>query len=230
MTPRAANVDPREVRLGSALQHQVLADETVEHRQTDGGQRRDQEHDGKVGGGSRHTAIGRDFERMTPLVQVTNQHEQRTGGDAVVQHLVYRAVQALLGERKDAENDKSQMADGGVSYQLLHIGLHHCDQRAVDDADDGKRRRSTGRRFARRVRKQRQAESDQSVSTHFQHDGRQHDGAGGGRFHVRIGKPGVQRKQRHLDGERQEKCQEQQHRRSGIQTRRPVWSILRIAT
>ena len=33
----------------------------------------------------------------------------------------------------------------------------------------------------------------------------------GGRFHVRVGQPGVQREQRHLDREREEERQEQQH-------------------
>ena len=48
-------------------------------------------------------------------------------------------------------------------------------------------------------------------TSHFQHDAGQHDGTGGGRFHVRVGQPGVQREQRDLDGEREEECQEEQH-------------------
>ena len=68
-----------------------------------------------------------------------------------------------------------------------------------------------GAHRARRFGKHRQAEANQSVGSHFQHDGGQHDGAGGGRFDVRVGQPGVQREQRNLDGEGEEEREEQQH-------------------
>ena len=64
--------------------------------------------------------------------------------------------------------------------------------------------------LARRVRKQRQAEAQNTVGAHLQHDAGQHDGARGRRFHVRVGQPGVQREQRHLDREGDEERQEQQ--------------------
>ena len=57
-----------------------------------------------------------------------------------------------------------------------------------------------------------------SVGAHLQHDGRQHHRAGGGRFHVRVRQPGVQREQRHLDGECHEESQEQQHLLFGTET------------
>jgi hypothetical protein len=67
------------------------------------------------------------------------QHEERAGGDAVVEHLVDRAVDAGLGEAEDAEHDEAEVADRRIRDQLLHVRLHHRDQRAVDDADDGER-------------------------------------------------------------------------------------------
>ena len=60
-----------------------------------------------------------------------------------------------------------------------------------------------------RRREHRHAEAQQSVGAHLQHHGRQHHGTGGGRLHVRIGQPGVQREQRNLDRERDEERQEQ---------------------
>ncbi len=46
------------------------------------------------GRGRRDAAVIGDFERMAALVQEADQHEERAGGDAVIQHLVDRAVQA----------------------------------------------------------------------------------------------------------------------------------------
>ena len=63
---------------------------------------------------------------------------------------------------------------------------------------------------ARGVGEHGQAEANQPVGAHFQHDGGQHDGAGGGRFHVRVGQPGVQREERNLDGESHEEGQEEE--------------------
>ena len=53
---------------------------------------------------------------------------------------------------------------------------------------------------------------------------------GGGRLHVRVGQPGVQREQRHLDGEGDEEGQEQQHLLAAARTcSRPLASMLRIS-
>ncbi len=56
----------------------------------------------------------------------------------MIQHLVDRAIQAQLREREDSEDDETEVADRGVRDQLLHVRLHHCDQGAVDDADNRK--------------------------------------------------------------------------------------------
>ena len=133
----AANDGPGEIGLRGALQHQILADEIVQRRQADGGERGDQEHDRQIRRGRRHAAVGRDFERMAALIQIADQHEQRAGRDAVIQHLIHRAVEPLLRERKDSEHHESQVAHRGIRHQLLHVGLHHRDQRSVDDAGDG---------------------------------------------------------------------------------------------
>ena len=73
------------------------------------------------------------------------------GADAVVQHLVDRALHALHVQRADAEHDEAEVADARVGHQLLHVGLHHRHQRAVDDADDGQRRERRARSSAAAV-------------------------------------------------------------------------------
>ena len=123
---------------------------------------------------------------MPALVEQADEDEQRTGRDAMIQHLVNRAIETQLREAEDAENDEAQVAHRRIRHQLLHIGLHHGHERAIDDADNRQHDDPGGAR-ARRLRKHRQAIAHQAVRSHFQHDGREHDGAGGGRLNVRVG-------------------------------------------
>ena len=68
---------------------------------------------------------------------------------------------------------------------------------------------SQGAALQRRFREHRQVEAQEAVGAHLQQDTCQDDRAGGGRFHVRIWQPGVQRPHRHLDGEGRGEGQEQ---------------------
>ncbi len=76
---------------------------------------------------------------MAALVEKAYQDEQSAGRDAVVEHLVHRAVEALLRKGEDAQHDKPEMADRRIRHQLFHVGLNHRDQRAIDDSDDRER-------------------------------------------------------------------------------------------
>ena len=210
----AANDGPGEVGLRGALQHQIFADEIVERRQADGSERGDQKHNREIRRGRRDAAVGGDFERMTPLIQIADQHEQRAGGDAVIQHLIHRAVEPLLREGKNAEHDESQVAHRGIRHQLLHVGLHQGDQRSVNDAGDGEPD-DPGRGLVRGVRGTAAGSSAPVRSVPiFSMTRGQHDGTRRGRFDVRVGQPGVQREQRDLDREGDEEGQEQQHLRA----------------
>ena len=140
----------------------------------------------KLGRGRGDAAKVGDLERMAALVKEADQDEERAGGDAMVQHLVDRAVEALLREGEDSEHDKSKVAHRRIRHQLLHVGLHHRDQRAINDADDGQRDDPAGA-LLRGAGKHRDTKAQQPVGAHFQHDGRQHDRAGCGRLDVRIG-------------------------------------------
>ena len=48
-----------------------------------------------------------------------------------------RAIESDLRKREDSQDDEAQVAHRRVSHQLLHIGLHHGHQRAVQNSDDG---------------------------------------------------------------------------------------------
>src|SRR5438045_769038 len=76
---------------------------------------------------------------MAAIVEDAGKHEQRSGGDAVIQHLIDGAVGSSLSESKDAEDDEAEMAHGRVGDELLEIRLHHRDERAIDDSDDSER-------------------------------------------------------------------------------------------
>ena len=157
---------------------------------------------------------------MAPLVKQPHEHEQGARGNAVAQHLVDRAIQAHLCKREDPQDDKAEVAHRRVRHQLLHVGLHHGHQRAVNDPDD-RQHHDPGRAGSRRGGKQRQAEVQESVGAHLQHHGSQHHGARHGGFHVRVRQPGVQGEDGNFDGEGREKRQEEQQLLAGSE-RKPA--------
>ena len=136
------------------------------------------------------------------------------------QHDKRGAVQSSLRETEDAEHNEAQVADRRICDQLLHIWLHHCNQRAINNADQGQHHNPRGI-HARLLRKESQVKPHHAVGTHFQKNASQQDGAGGRRFHVRIGKPCVKWKQRDLDGECDEESEKQQQRHSPGEFRDP---------
>ena len=62
--------------------------------------------------------------------------EERAGGNAVIEHLVDRALNRDGVEGEDAEDHEAQVADRSVGDEALQIGLHGGYERAVDDADN----------------------------------------------------------------------------------------------
>ena len=48
------------------------------------------------------------------------------------------ASEAVGVERENSQRAKSQVADGTVGDEALHVFLHEANERAVDDADQGK--------------------------------------------------------------------------------------------
>src|SRR6185437_7190858 len=149
-----------------------------------------------------------DVESVAALVDDAGQHEKRAGGDAVVQHLVDRAVHAQLGEAEDAEHYEAQVADGRVGDQLFQVGLHHGDKRAIDDADNGQHH-DPGLVLTGLIGEEPEVEAEEAVGAHFQQHTRQHDGARGGRFKVCVRQPGVQGEDGYFYRERDKESQKQ---------------------
>ena len=104
---------------------------------------------------------------MPPVGQHADDEEQAAGADAVIQHLVHRALHALPVQRGDPEHDEAEMAHARIRDELLHVGLHHRNQSAVDDAHN-RQRRQRGRECDGRVRKQREGEPHESVGAHLE--------------------------------------------------------------
>ena len=200
---------PRHIGLRCSLQDEKFSDEIVEGGQANAGQGGDEEHNGKPRGHSCHTAIVRDFQRVAAFIEEADQQEECTGRNAVVQHLIDGAIETHLREGENAQHHKAKVADRGIRHQLFHIGLDHGNQRTVNNTDN-RQSCNPARILPRRCGEHGQTEADQSVGTHLQHDRSQHEGTSGGRFHVRIGQPGVQREQRHFNGEGEEEGEEEQ--------------------
>ena len=113
------------------------------------------------------------------------------------------------------------MAHRGVRHEPLQIHLNHGHESAVDNANDGQHG-DVRREMARGLGKERQAETQHAVGTHLQQDAGQEDGAGSGRLGMGVGQPCVERKERHLDGKRQEESAKEQVFRSKRQHDRAV--------
>ena len=147
---------------------------------------------------------------MTAIVEHADEQKERAGRDSVRQHLVDGTLHGNGIERKDAEYDEAEVAHRRVGDKLFQVWLHQRYKRAIDDADDGQRG-DVRRSLARCQREERQAKAHHAVSAHLEEHASKDDGACSGRFDVRVRQPRVQWKERHLNGERQKECQEQDH-------------------
>ncbi len=126
----------------------------------------------------------------------------------MVDHLQNAALNAQGVEGKQAQHHEAQVAHRRVGHQFLEVFLSIGDHRAVNDADN-RQHRDGHRVFHRRLGEERQVEAQEAVSAHLQQDARQNDRTGGGRFHMGVGQPRVQRPHGHFDGKGQRKGEEQ---------------------
>ncbi len=128
----------------------------------------------------------------------------------MVDHDQQRTLHALQRQRPDAEHHEAEVRDGGVGDELLEVRLHHRDQTAVDDPDQRQHHDDELHGLIQGDRREeRQREPEEPVGPHLQQDAGEDHGPRRRRLHVRVGKPGVQREQGHLDGEREEEGPEQ---------------------
>ena len=192
----------RLLRLECAEQDVELADEAVQPRQPGRRQRHDDEQDAEDRNLLPQPAEIGQQAGVPPVVEHADQQEQGARAQPVVHHLEGRAGDPLRVQREDAEHDEAQVRHRRIGDERLEILLHQRDHRAVQDADE-RQRRDPRHEGVGRGREERQAEAHEAVGAHLQeHRGQDHRAAGG-RRHVRIGQPGVEREERHLDGEGQ---------------------------
>ena len=133
------------------------------------------------------------------------------------EHDEHGAVEPRRGEAEDAQHNKSQVADGGVGDQLLHVRLHHRNQRTVNDSDQ-RQCDDPWSIAAGLVGKQSEVEAQHAVGAHLQQNAGEQNGSGRGCFYVCVRQPGVEREQRNFDGEGYKKSQEEP-RRGGREVR-----------
>ena len=100
------------------------------------------------------------------------------------------------------EHHEAEVRHRRVGDQLLGVVLHVGHERAVDDADH-RQDAMTGAAASRGQREHRHGEAQEAVGAELQQHAGQDHRAAGGRLDVRVGQPGVQREERHLDGEGQ---------------------------
>ena len=112
------------------------------------------------------------------------------------------------GPDRDAQDDVAHVADRAVGDQLLEVGLGHGREGAVDDVDDAEQRHAPGQDLGG-PGTDRVGDAEDAVAAHLQQHAGQDHADRRRRFDVGIGQPGVEREDRHLDGEADE--QEQEH-------------------
>src|SRR6185503_5406910 len=98
-------------RSPGADEYQKLADEAVEKRKANRRKRRDHKERSKPGHRRRQSAEFANLARVPAFIDETDEQEERSGGNAVVEHLVKRALHALLGERKKSKHNETHVAN-----------------------------------------------------------------------------------------------------------------------
>src|SRR6202167_2778206 len=126
----------------------------------------------------------------------------------MTEHLVNRAIDAHGVERENPEHHETQVTNRRIGNYALEVGLHHGDQRAVDDPDYGQRHEQRNR-LDRDGGKQRNRETQKAVGAHLEHHAREDHRARRGRVRVSVRQPGMHMPHRSLDRERQRERREQ---------------------
>ena len=113
-------------------------------------------------------------------------------------------------EDEETERDEAHVRDGRIRDELLHVLLHQRHQADVHHRDE-RQRDHQARELVRSVGRDRKREAQEAVGTHLQHDRRQDHRTAGRRLDVRVRQPGMHRPHRHLDRERRQEREEDQH-------------------
>ena len=121
--------------LYAPTQRQELTPETGEAGETERGDRRVRQQPASHGMISAHAAEPRDLARVEALVDRAGQEEEHAGDQSVDDHRHDRAVDAALGQRRDAEHHEAHVSHGRERDETFHVRLRETRQRRVDDRD-----------------------------------------------------------------------------------------------
>ena len=143
-------------------EHQELSDKIAEAGQAHGAHGEKHRDAAQARNGGPQASQPIHLARVGAFLELANQHEERPGADAVSDHADQGAFERPVVSGVDPEQDKTQVADAGVSDQALQVGLREGHHRAVNDARHGERH-GGGRKVARRLREERQHEAQQPV-------------------------------------------------------------------
>ena len=130
-------VDP--VQLERAEHDRELADEAVHAGHAEARERGHQEEEVQPGHSPFETGQLAEVARAGARLDEADDQEERADDDAVVDHLDHRAVDAVVGQREDAERDEAEVADARVGDDAFEVAFRQRHQRAVDDAEHGER-------------------------------------------------------------------------------------------
>ncbi len=165
---------------------------------------------------------------MSFVINTSGEQEHGRRTEAMIEHLQHRAVSRQDGVLKvlrpaldillpisqrghrQAQHDEAHVVDRTVSHQPLDVILAEGGKGPQDhaqDRQDGEERRRVGVEAEYvdlrnpDIREERDHQPQETVSAQLQHDTCQQHRACRRRFAVRIRQPGVERPDRHFDGE-----------------------------
>ena len=152
-------------------------------------------------------AVGREFRRPGPVIEKPRHEKEPGRREPEVDHLEQAALESLEIQGEQPQHDKPQVADAGVREQAAEIRLDERDQRAVNDRDQTQSGHQPEPVFGR-LREQRDREPDEAerAQLHAGQEHAHHDRP----LDQRGWQPGVERKDRRLEGEPEEHQEEDQ--------------------
>ncbi len=151
---------------------------------------------------------------MRPLIDHAHQEKEAASDDTMVEHLHRRAVgghRSRIGQVtlapgrcrcRQTQHKVPHVAHRGVGNKPLEVPLGHTHQGTVDDAEHGQDR-DNGYIPAKVLElrgKDGQGDAHHAKAAQLEQHACQDDAAGRGRCRVRVGQPGMEREQGHLDG------------------------------
>ncbi len=204
-TPAGQN-RPQPGNLPRAQQGQELRHKVAEPRQAQRSPGKDQRHSPHSGGNRPQAPHLGKIACVNPFLKGPRQNEQSARRQTVAQHLHHHALQRQFVPREHAEHHKSHVADAGIGDQPFEILLRKRQNGAVNNSDHPERhgeRRHPNSRF----REKGDNKAQHPVGARLEKETGQDDTPRRRGLGVRVRQPGMKRKDRQFDGERDPKTQ-----------------------